>query len=242
MDIEAVKSQVISLLNLNARDTAGVPVYTSSVTGGDTIYAQEEIDQAVDSALLSFMRAICETDGHPDRVRFTTRESLDHGEPLPEHYGSVGVPDITPFSGAGYTLQGKIKSVQQIQAYRANPNGYYSETEHDEAGGSVLVPIPSKLAGFYAIDEAAQVFYFTGQTAEADLVFYNLADHIQLPDDYMQGVVSQAITNLNKDGNVSDIFGSHANIANYELQLIRQKVSDQPSPRKTVGSRESGTV
>lgn len=238
MNRDIITSQVIGLLNLSPRDTAGVPVYTTSITGGDTIYAQGEIDQAVTNALLSFMRAICETDGHPDRALFVQPDVMLHGQTLPDHYGSIGVPRITPYSGAGYKLGGHRKTVEEIQAYRANPNGYYSAVAHNASANGM----PSKLAGHYAVDEAAQVFHFTGFQAEADIAYFTITDLPNLPETYSQGVTSLAIANLSKDGNVTDIFAAHANIAAHELERIRQKQSDQPSLRKQVGTRESGTV
>jgi hypothetical protein len=57
-DRDIVASQVIGLLNLSPRDLDGVPLYFPSVTGGDTVYSQEEIDQAVTSAILTVMQAI----------------------------------------------------------------------------------------------------------------------------------------------------------------------------------------
>ena len=120
--LDIVKSQAISLLNLSPRDVTGTHTYTASVAGGDTLYSQEEIDQAAENAVIDIMRAICETPGHPQRVLFTQPEALTHGQILPDHYGPIGVPRIRPFSGAAYKIAGKVKSVEEIQAYRANPN------------------------------------------------------------------------------------------------------------------------
>lgn len=235
--LDTVKAQVIGLLNLAPRDLDGVPVYTASVTGGDTIYAQGEIDRAAENAVIDIMRAICETPGHPQRVLFTQPEPLLHGQVLPDHYGPIGVPRIKPFPAATYWLQGKVKSIEEISAYRANPSGIYTSIAHNAANGARH----SKLAGFYAIDEAAQVFYFTGFAAESELAWFQPNDYIQLPDDHYDAAVSLTIAKLRKDGDMSGIYNDHAQMAQAALARIRGEQSEQPSLRKTVGARDSGS-
>lgn len=235
--LDIPKSQTIALLNLSARDVDGVPVYSASVAGGDTLYSQEEIDQAAENAVLDVMRAICETPGHPQRVLFTQPEPLQHGQVLPDHYGPIGVPKIRPFAGASYQITGQVKSIGEITAYRVNPGNIYSATAHNAS----VSDRHSKLAGFYAIDEAAQVFYFTGFQAEADIAWFQPNDYIQLPDDHYDLTTSLMIAKLRKDGDVSDIFSTHEKNAMMALNQIRGRASDQPSLGKTIGGRDSGS-
>jgi hypothetical protein len=241
-----VKSQAIALLNLAPRDTAGVPTYTASVAGGDTVYAQEEIDRAATSATVEIIRTILETAGHPHRTLWTQPEPLLHADVLPPHYGPIGTPRITPFQGCPYSINGKVKSIEEIAAYRANPGGYYSATEHDdEVMGSGGDPTGrhSKLAGFYAVDEAAQVIHFTGYAAESDLAWFQAdvaADYASLPDDYYDLAICLTISKLRKDGDATDIFSHYEAMAREGLNQIRAKQSFQPSLKPTVGARDSG--
>jgi hypothetical protein len=167
-DLDIVKKQVISLMGLAVRDSAGAPTYSTAM--GDTTYHADELTRACQSAVTRIMQAICETEGHPLRSLFTTTTTLTHEAQLPEHYGPIGVPRITPYSGAGYTLTGKRKSVEEIQSYRANPNHRYSTVAHNVAKSGA----PSKLAGFYGID--GETFYFTGFGAVSDLAIFQESD------------------------------------------------------------------
>src|SRR5688572_29090932 len=103
-DAEIVTSQVIALLGLAARDEGGTPQYTSSVINGDQTYADQEIERAASSGMTAIMKAICETDGHHHRGLFETSTALTHGSVIPAHFGSPGVPRITPYSGCTYTI------------------------------------------------------------------------------------------------------------------------------------------
>lgn len=235
--LDIVKSQVIALLNLAERDAGtNLPVYGPTVSAdGDTLYAQDEIDRAAADAANQIMRAICETDGHPHRALFTLPADLEHGEPLPEHYGSIGVPRIVPYAG-GPTLAGKIASVEEIAAWRANPNGYYSAFAHDAAADG----FPSRFSGRYAVDEAAQVFHFTGSSAESDLAWFQPEDRASLPDDYYPAATALCVAGLRKDGDVSDVFAENARMGQMELDLIRSRGGSQPSMNPTVGTRDNG--
>ena len=236
-NLDVVKKQVIAALNLAARDSLNIPQYTETVAGGDTAYADEEVGRACQSAVTDIMRTICETDGHSHRPLFENSTALTHGSVLPPHIGSPGVPRITPYSGATFTITGKRKSIEEISAYRANPNNFYSLIAHDANNGGM----PSKLSGYYAIDQATKVIYFTGSSAVADLANFQESDYELLPDLYYPDAINLAIKHLMKDGAASDIFTYHAQLAENGLAAIRMKESDQPSPKKTVGTRDSGT-
>lgn len=231
--LDTIKKQVIALLNLASRDSDGIPTYGTTLS--DNLYADDEIDRAVQSAVTEIMKAICETDGHPQRSLFiTSGATLTHGAVLPDHYGSIGVPRITPYSGATFTISGKVKSVEEISAYRANPDHLYSLKDHNEADGVM----PSKLAGFYAID--GQTFYFTGHSAVADIATFTEGSYALLPDTYHPLGIDLAIANLRKDGDSSDIFSSYEQRAIAGLALIRSQGDDQPSQKKTIGARDTG--
>lgn len=231
--LDTTKKQAIALLNLSVRDTAGVPAYSTAT--GDNTYSAGELDRAGQSAATEIMRAIAETDGHPNRGLFTDPTALTHEGLLPAHLGSIGVPRITPYSGAGYTIIGKRKSVEEISAYRHNPNNMYSTTAHNAAaslGGH------SKLAGFYAVD--GETFYFTGFSAVSDLANFDESDYVSIPEYYYPTAIALQIANLKKDGDASDIFSYYEKQAMLGLQLIRAGQMDAPSLKKTIGTRDSG--
>lgn len=233
-NLDTCKKQTIALLGLAVRDSAGVPTYSTAL--GDSSYAAEEITRAGQNAVTEIMRAICETDGHPHRSLFTTAQAIVSGDQLPEHFGSSGVPVITPFDGASFTLIGKRKSIEEIAAYRANVNNFYSETDHDEADAQGF---PSKLAGCYALD--GQSCHFTGDSATVDIANFDEADYTLLPDTYYPLATALQIANLKKDGDVSDIFTYYAQLGTQGLNAIRKGEMDHPSLKKTIGTRDSGT-
>lgn len=211
---DIVKKAVIATLNLSVRDSGGTPAYTTAL--GDKAYASEEIDRAILSATTTIMQAICETPGHPLRSLFTTATALTNAAQLPRHYGPIGQPRITPFSGAGYTLAGTMKSPEQVLSYRLNPDNLYSDIDHDQPDGDVS----SKLAGYYAID--GTTFYFTGYSCVSDLADFTESSYTLLPDTKYPLAIDLAIAKLVKDGNVSDIFDKYMQMGATEIAWIRQ--------------------
>jgi hypothetical protein len=233
--LEIAERQAIALMGLAERDTNGVPSYSTLL--GDTSYASEEITRAAQNGVTEIMKTICETDGHPHKYLFTDSTALTHGTALPPHFGSIGEPRITPYAGASYTIVGKRKSIEEINSYRANVNSRYSPIAHNASSGGNH----SKLAGFYAVDEAIQTIYFTGYSAVSDITNFQESDYELLPDIYYPLGTALCITHLKKDGDVSDIFNYYAEIAASGLRMIRNNESDQPSLKKTVGTRDAGT-
>lgn len=221
-------------MNLAVRATDGTPTYSTAL--GDSSYADAEIDRAIQSAITTIMQAICESEGHPLRSLFTSPATLTNESQMPKHFGPIGVPRITPYSGATYTLAGKRKSIEEISAYRANPNNYYCETDHDQEG---VDNFHSKLAGFYAID--GQLFAFTGFSAVADLADFDEADYTVLPDTRYPIAIDLSIAKLKKDGDVSDIFDYYMQQGMTEIAWIKDAQQAQPSMQKTIGTRDSGT-
>jgi hypothetical protein len=229
-----VQSQVIAILGLASRNTGtNVPVYDST-TLGDQTYALNEIARSVTSAGTRIMEAICQTEGHEHRSLFTTSVVLTHGAVIPPHYGPIGVPEITPYSGATYTIKGKLKSVEEVVAYRNNVNLRFSKIPHNLASGSSH----SKLAGFYALDN--DNVYFTGNSAVSMLANFAEANSNLLPDSYHPLAIDLAIAGLKKDGDVSDIFAVYEQRGEAGLALIRAQKQAQPSLSKTIGTRDSG--
>lgn len=233
-ELDVVKKQVIAILGLAPRDVSGVAVYSPTVADGDTSYHDNEIERAIVSGNSEIMRAICETVGHGHRYLFTAPQALTHEEDLPAHIGEIGVPRITPFNGAGYTIVGKRKSVEEINAYRHNPDSLYSTTAHNASSNG----LHSKLAGFYAID--GEVIYFTGYSAVSDVANFVESDYSNLPDMYYPHSITLGIKNLKKDGDVSDIFSYYQKEGLIALSMIRGNKMTQPSILKTIGTKDKG--
>lgn len=233
-DLNIPVTQAIALMNLSARDGSGVPSYTTDL--GDTSYSLDEIERSAQSGVTQIMEAICDTDGHFHRPLFQASTALTHGAILPSHRGSIGVPRITPYLGCTYTLNGKRKSIEEIAAYRANPDKLYSTTNHNVVNGQ----FPSKLAGFYAIEATSNVFYFTGYSAVADLADFDEDDYISLPDSYYPLAINLTIAGLRKDGDVSDIFSYYASAGAAGLGAIMGNGATQPSAKVTLGTRDTG--
>lgn len=233
-DLDTVKKLVIANLNLSVRDdSTGAPTYSTSTD--DTTYSSDHLTRACQSGATEIMRAIVETPGHHHRPLFEAETSITHGAIIPAHVGPIGVPRITPYSGATYTLVGKRKSIEEISSYRANPQDIYSETDHNASDGD----FHSKLSGFYAIDEAANIIYFTGYSAVADIATFTESSYTVLPDMYYPLCSYLAIGNLKIDGDTSDVFEYYEKLGMQGLMGIRGLASDQPM-KKTVGGRDSG--
>ena len=233
----AIKEQIISLLNANQR-TSGNRVY--STTSGDSGFLGAEIDTAIVHAKLCVKQAICETDGHGLRSAFISNVTVAHGDPLPKHYGTPGVPIITPYDGAANTLRGVRKSYEEIDSYRRNPivltQKLYGDLNHDEQSEQGEA---SPIAGYYAFVEGH--FYFTGFTAEIPLADFSESDGITLPDSTDSAVVFTALSKLAKDGTVSEKFGEWARMSAAELNMIRTGLMAVPSIKPTLGTRDRGT-
>lgn len=233
-DLTIPQKLLIARLNLGVRDSSGVATY--STTTANKSWPDEELVRACQTGATKIMRAICESEGHAHRPLFVTSTSLTHGAVIPPHIGTVGVPRITPFSGATYKITGKRVSIEDVSAYRSNPGKQYSKVAHDTANGQY----PSKLAGRYAIDEPTNVIYFTGYSAESDLANCVEADYTKLPDLYYGDVANIAIGELAKDGAVSDLFTYYGQLGQQALAEINAGKVPQPSAEPTVGARDSG--
>lgn len=243
IDFLRVKRQIISLLNANATDANGFPLYSEAL--GDEGYLSGEIDTGIDYAAFAVMEAICSTDGHSLRSAFIRFAQCQNSMPLPIHYGTHGTPVITPFEFAGdkQKKQGVRKSVEEIASYRENPvvasmGNLYSEIDHDQPDGNGNGASP--LSGFYAVVEG--IFYFTGFSAVVPLAqILSIADKILIPDSKEAAIVHIAIGKLAKDGSISEKFSEHAQMGQMELNLIRTGESSAPSIKPTVGNRNTGT-
>lgn len=229
VDLTRVKRQVIQTLNAGTRNSSGVGTY--NVTVADKGYLSEEIDTAIREACISVMQAICETDGHPARTSFLSLESVTHASVIPEHHGEIGVPVITPYSGASATLLGTRKSYEDVQAYRANPNNIYDTIAHNLQGSS--------LAGYYAT--VGNYIYFTGHSAQVPLANFEADDDDLIPDAFEPAVIKLSLGYMAKDGAASDIFSYYLDLGQQDLGIIRSGGQQVPNIKPTGGVQDRGT-
>jgi hypothetical protein len=202
MDVTRVINQVTALLNANTRDAAGNPVYSSAV--GDKARHATEIETSCYNAAMMTARAICETATHPYRTAFIADTPVTHGDELPVHFGDTAPPQITPFSGAGFTLSGIPRPYDRIESYRRNRNKMYSPVDHNASDSGQASPI----AGLY--DVVNGVFYFTGYSATMKLCTIDRTTvFANLPDALEPTVIKLACGMSAKEGDTSDgVFGS----------------------------------
>lgn len=229
VNLDTCKSQVVSLLNANTR-TNGVASYATTV--GDLGWLAEEIDTAVDGAAMAVLQAACEG-VHPARQGFIVNTSVTHGSALPLHYGAIGVPVITPYSGASFTLQGVRKSVDDISAYRINESNIYGTVAHNAANGTKA----SQLAGYYA--HVNGIFYFTGYSCVVPLAILTRASITSVPDVFEPTIIKLAMGNLAKDGANSDNFSYFGTLGLADLEMIRSG-GNPPPINPTAGKKDHG--
>jgi hypothetical protein len=209
-----IQDQVTAMLNANTRTPSGAPVYSSTV--GDKARSPMEIEENCLHAAIMTAKTVCETDAHPWRTPFLAINELEHGEPLPLHYGDTSVPDIYPFDSADFTLRGVRRSLEKIESYRVNTNNVYGPAHDQPVNGTA-----SPLAGFYDIVNG--IFYFTGYEAEMYLANFTRADVLDKLDEGIEPVIVRLALGLSgKEGDTSDgLFQMWYAQAQSELGLIR---------------------
>lgn len=230
VDLDLAKKQVVSLLNANTR-TLGVASY--STTPGDLGWLAEEIDTAVDGAALATLQAACEG-VHPARQAFIVNTTVTHAAALPLHYGAIGVPVITPYDGAAFTIQGVRKSVDDISAYRINESNIYGSVAHNLANGTKA----SQLAGYYA--HVNGIFYFTGFSCVVPLAILTRSSTTSVPDVFEPTIIKLAMGSLAKDGAASDNFSYFQQLGMTDLNTIRAG-GNPPPVNATEGQKDIGT-
>lgn len=213
--LSRVQNQVTILLNANTRDASGNPVYSSAV--GDKARHATEIETSCYNAAMEVARAVCEAGSSPFKEPFIEVVDLDHGEPVPFHYGDTSIPEIIPFSGAGFSLQGVRVTPAKIDSYRRNRNNIYSPVAHNASDGGQASPI----AGLY--DIANGIFYFTGYQATMMVGLFE-RDNVfgKIPDALEPVIVKLALGMSAKEGDTSDgLFNSWAAQGQNDLNQIR---------------------
>jgi hypothetical protein len=210
-----ITDQVTALLNASTRGADGTPVYSSVV--GDKARSANEISASCYNAAMQVARAVCETDSHPFRSEFIESVALDHSEPVPFHYGDISIPEIIPYSGAGFTMKGVKCPYDRIESYRRNRSNIYSPVAHNASDNGQASPI----AGFY--DNVNGIFYFTGYQASMLVALFDRTDVFDKLSDALEPVVIKVALGLSaKEGDTSDgLFQAWAVQGSNDLNEIR---------------------
>lgn len=196
-DIDRIATQVTQLLGAGEKVSTGAPIYNRNVA--DFARSPMEIEASCINGALMAAQAVCESASSPFRTPFLEVADLEHGQPLPFHYGDTSVPEITPFDGATFTLRGVRKSYDKIEAYRINANNIYSPVAHDQPNAGKASPI----AGFYDIVNG--IFYFSGCEATMFLANFTRDTAVGLLADALEPVVIKLALGVSaKDGDTSD--------------------------------------
>lgn len=238
IDKTRIKKHIIDLIGANERNDDGSPKY--SAVSGDEGVLIEAVDTALTYALRDIMKTVCQTDGHENRGEFVADAPVTHGQPLPAHYGSIGIPKITPYEDADFTITGVRKSAEEIDSYRRTLTvkgfGELFEVPHDQADEDNE---PSELAGFYA--QVTGDFYFSGFSCVVPMANFADSDYTKLLDSFEPVAMKRVFGYLRKDGMISDIFGDYWNQSEADLREIRGGAVEVPSFKPTVGMRDVGT-
>lgn len=183
----------------------------------------QAIQQAVKEGALQIARAIVINPDHAHRGLYVsgTPTSVTHGQELPDMAAELDLVEIELYSG-GTWQTGVLRTIQQIESYRLNPNNLYSTIAHNAQG--------SPLSGYYALSNSK--IYFTGNACR---VYYPVIDDATvtglIPDEYEGTWVALAIARTVKEGdNLYPIAQYYYQIGAADLAAISAMGTVQAAP------------
>jgi hypothetical protein len=222
-----VAKQVITLFNAQATTTA----YPTSATDiGTSKRNSDEIKEAVIDSDIEARWAICETPGNGYRPNFVVPLVLApllgnaQSARLPERIGPVSRVEIRVHADDTEWIAGEQCPLSEIQEMLANPD-IYQNTAHDSAG--------SPLAGYYYIDEMADVITWTGNAIRVYVAQLGAVDRatpaLLSPDAYVPFLVARSIARLYKHGDNLPFIEWYSRQADQLMALIRKGETVLPS-------------
>lgn len=197
VDLEHCKARVTALYNANAKNPDGSMIFSTAVA--DDRRHVTEIAGLVDDAAMAVLLAICETPSNPNRNQFMVDSAeIPHRGRINEiHYGPIGVVKIQRFPGDTFRAGAK-RPANEIESMRENAGGFYAATPHNEADADNF---PSPISGLF--DVLADEFYYTGNSAKAQIAKFSISDvATKVPDPYRDAVISYAFALGVKDGDI----------------------------------------
>lgn len=214
---DSVARQIISILNAQA--VAGTyPTGPNDVT--DPKRNAGEIKEAIIEANIEACVAICETLGNGFRVNFVAPVSLTpiagntQAAELPERIGPVSQVEIQ--TATGEWRAGEQCPLSEIREIIRNPSNVF-QVAHTVAN--------SPTAGYYFIDEASDLIFFTGNAVRVHVATLPAIDRgdpptLITPDAYSPYLVARGVQKCWKIGDPGELQSHYGRIAAECMALI----------------------
>ncbi len=170
----------------------------------DPLHPSQELQAAALNADNQIIATILDTPGHRMRRKFAVKVTVANGDVITDPFeGGVFID-----GRAGIPLTPGALAIKQRNANSMSTN-----------------------KGYYCLQ--GNIFTFTGQSAEVDVIKYTPNGSLQSPDEYVMGVVTGLLAQVfPKEGEpeLVSAAGHFAGLFNTVLQLIRQGATTLPAP------------
>lgn len=211
-EIEQAENMIQYILNSN------------SAWGGSTDddrRSAEAITKSRKWASLEVIKAIATNPQHGYWGQLAEYLDVDHNDFLPDHVGTHGIPQITPFANA-QPIIGKEADPDEVDSYRNDTHGLYTRIAgetvlHDQADSNGMA---SPVAGFYSI--VNNQIKFTGYECAVPVIQIDeeLVDTLT-PNAFLPTVVKLAVfMNLKEGDNLAPIAGQMHEAGQRDLAAI----------------------
>lgn len=215
-----VVRMIISILNAQVTTTA-YPISDTDI--GTSRRNIGEIKEAIVEADLEARVAICETLGNGFRVNFVAATAAltpltgnAQAAELPERIGPVSQVEIQIASGDAGWVAGEQCPLSEIREIIRNPDNVF-QVAHNVAS--------SPNAGFYFIDEASDLIYFTGNAVRVYVATVGTIDRgatpvLMTPDAYSPFLVARGLAKCFKYGDPGDVQNHYGQQAEQMMGMI----------------------
>jgi hypothetical protein len=224
-----VRKRVTEILNACAAGT-----FSEAVDINYYDRNSQAIRQAIKEAALQIARAIVINPQHVHRGLYVsdTPTTFTHGAELPDMAGEMDLVEIQPYNAATFQT-GVLRTIQQIESYRANPSNLYSVLSHSTQD--------SPLGGYYALSNSK--IYFTGFACRGYFPIIDDATVTNLiPDEYEGTWVSLAVGRTVKEGdNLYQIAQYYYQIGLNDLASVSVMSTTTPAPTAEEAKKVRGS-
>lgn len=136
----------------------------------DKRYSDDAITESRRKAAYKIFDALASNLSHPYWSYLSDEVELAHGDPIPPHYGEIGIPLISPYTGADFR-EGFPADGDEIESYRNDELGTFSDlygsgtqAHNARTADNVLSPMALR----YSTDNG--VIKFTGAACKLMMV------------------------------------------------------------------------